>query len=190
MHIRMYVYLRIVCGTYCDNFKHFLTRYVSVSIQVVHRECPFQFLFELSTRCHTKSAEKLSKINCSIAVGIECSKNMLGKLWNKKKVKGRKGKVRKMVVQNVNIHRPISKFITRSSTVYTNFCVYILFCLFSPCDPIPTTNDLIYSFSSKILCKYQILWVKSSPLLMKIWYVVKWSLVLTHTRTHLSFPMS
>ena len=63
-----------------DNFQHFLFRDESVSVQVVHVECPAKLVFKFSTRGHGKSTDELSKINCSIVICVKRTKDVFGKL--------------------------------------------------------------------------------------------------------------
>lgn len=39
--------------THCYNFQHFLSRYVSVTVQVIHGESPLELLFEFAARRDT-----------------------------------------------------------------------------------------------------------------------------------------
>lgn len=75
-----------VSHPYRDYFQHLLSRNVSVAVQVVHRKGPFQFLLQFSSRCHAQGTQELSEIYRAIAVRIKRTKNMLGKLENRRKL--------------------------------------------------------------------------------------------------------
>lgn len=66
--------------TYGNNFQHLLAWNITVTIQVIHREGPFEFLFEFPPRRDRERAKKLPEVNCTIAIGVECPEHVLCKL--------------------------------------------------------------------------------------------------------------
>ena len=56
-----------------------MPRNESISIQVVHGKGPFQLLFQFSPRGDREGAEKFSKVDGAVAVGVERSKDVLRK---------------------------------------------------------------------------------------------------------------
>lgn len=62
---------RLLFSTHSHNFQHFLPRYITISIQIIHAKCPFKFLLQFPSGCNWQSAEKLPKIYSTVTVGIE-----------------------------------------------------------------------------------------------------------------------
>lgn len=63
-----------------NNLQHLLTADVSVSIQVVHAESPFQFLLQLPPWRDAQGDDELPEVYRPVAVGVESPEDVLGEL--------------------------------------------------------------------------------------------------------------
>ena len=64
-------------STYTNDSDHFTFFYGSISINIVHWECPIQFVSNFSRRRYIDSKEKLFEIDRTTVVSVECSEHML-----------------------------------------------------------------------------------------------------------------
>ena len=62
-----------------DDLEHLLTCDKSVAVQVVHCECPFEFLLQLPTGGHRERAKELPEVDAAVGVGVKSAENVLGK---------------------------------------------------------------------------------------------------------------
>jgi hypothetical protein len=66
--------------THPYDFCHFAWFYGAVSVDVIHLECPFQFLFRLSSGSYVNSQKEFLEIDLSAVVRVECSEDVFAEL--------------------------------------------------------------------------------------------------------------
>ena len=62
------------------NLEHLVPRNKIILVEVIHLEAPSELLLQVASGRNAEGAEELAKVDGVIAVGIESSENVLGKL--------------------------------------------------------------------------------------------------------------
>lgn len=69
-------------GTHTNNLNHFSFLYGPISINVVHREGPVEFVGNFPRRSYVYSQKELLKVYSSTIVSIKCSKYVFTKFFS------------------------------------------------------------------------------------------------------------
>jgi len=66
--------------TYGHNFQHLLSGYISVTVQIIHRKGPLEFLFEFAPGGDREGAQELPEVDGAVPVRVESPEHVLREL--------------------------------------------------------------------------------------------------------------